>query len=118
MVDKGEVNLTAGSEFVKRLLIIKCSSFNFIEKNILKSEHYQSVRLYTTPNMKLVREFDISQRKVNHIPPYGGFSGQRTGIHHAKLLPISFAALRSLHPNIHDTSLQVIVHLLTALCAT
>ena len=28
--------------------------------------------------MKLVREFDIIQRKVNHIPPYGGFSGQRT----------------------------------------
>ena len=37
---------------------------------------------------------------------------------HAKLLPISFAALRSLHPNIHDASLQVIVHLLTALCTT
>ena len=60
-------------------------------------------------------EFDISQRKVNYIPPYGGFSGQRTGIHHAKLLPISFAALRSLHPNIHDASLEVIEHLLTAL---
>jgi hypothetical protein len=38
MVDKGEVNPKAGSEFVKRLLIIKCSSFNFIDKNILKCE--------------------------------------------------------------------------------
>jgi hypothetical protein len=56
--------------------------------------------------------------KSESYSPIRWFLSQRTGIHHSKLLPISFAALRSLHLNIHDASLQFIVHLLTALCTT
>ena len=39
-------------------------------------------RLVTKLYMELVREFDISQQKVNHFPPKkDGISGQRTALH-------------------------------------
>jgi hypothetical protein len=43
MVNKGEVNLKAGSEFVKQRLIIKCSSFYFILKIFKYEENPNTV---------------------------------------------------------------------------
>ena len=55
-------------------------------------------RLVTKLYMELVREFDISQQKVNHFPQKDGKSGQRTALQPTMILII-----------VHYTSFQCII---------